>query len=480
MNEVKEDNVVGKVVELSIDDILPNRYQPRIKFDDSAIFELSESIKVHGVFQPIIVRPIGDKYEIIAGGRRYKASVLANKKTIPAIIMDLNDKDTIEIALIENVQRANLTPIEEAITYKKILDMGYINQDDLAKKLGKTQSTVANKLRLLNLDEDVQEALLDNKISERHARSLLRLKSYDDQKILLKRIVNERLTVRKTDEEIDKMINGDNTTSKVNVSGPVVIDDINQNNSSNEEINSSSFVEEPVTTNSVFGFSGNNEVINANPVFENANTSTVMDVAPSQVAPSFVEPTIMNVDKIEDIATDKNKDTPVNEVEQPGKFFNFFNNSDVSSSKEETQENESKNFTFDNLYNDVKPVENVENPVSASPSFDNFFNNASSTMPSNDDNDDIVIPSTTSNPFGFDNNTQSSTVSEPKVTVPNSEPIPNVEPASVQLNGSKNVMSAVSIIRDAVNKLENLGYKVDCDEIDLETMYQMIVKIEKD
>src|SRR5574344_990162 len=470
MNEVKEDNVVGKVVELSIDDILPNRYQPRIKFDDSAIFELSESIKVHGVFQPIIVRPIGDKYEIIAGGRRYKASVLANKKTIPAIIMDLNDKDTIEIALIENVQRANLTPIEEAITYKKILDMGYINQDDLAKKLGKTQSTVANKLRL---------------------------KNYDDQKILLKRIVNERLTVRKTDEKIDKMINGDNTTSKVNVSGPVVIDDINQNNSSNEEINSSSFVEEPVTTNSVFGFSGNNEVINANPVFENANTSTVMDVAPSQVAPSFVEPTIMNVDKIEDIATDVNKDTPVapmddflktdkkedtpvTEVEQPGKFFNFFNNSDVSSSKEETQENESKNFTFDNLYNDVKPVEKVENPVSASPSFDNFFNNASSTMPSNDDNDDIVIPSTTSNPFGFDNNTQSSTVSEPKVTVPNAEPITNVEKASVQLNGSKNVMSAVSIIRDAVNKLENLGYKVDCDEIDLETMYQMIVKIEKD
>src|SRR5574344_2398571 len=448
MNEVKEDNVVGKVVELSIDDILPNRYQPRIKFDDSAIFELSESIKVHGVFQPIIVRPIGDKYEIIAGERRYKASVLANKKTIPAIIMDLNDKDTIEIALIENVQRANLTPIEEAITYKKILDMGYINQDDLAKKLGKTQSTVANKLRLLNLDEDVQEALLDNKISERHARSLLRLKSYEDRKILLKRIVNERLTVRKTDEEIDKMINGDNTTSKVNVSGPVVIDDINQNNSSNEEINSSSFVEEPVTTNSVFGFSGNNEVINANPVFENANTSTVMDVAPSQVAPSFVEPTIMNVDKIEDIATDVNKDTPVAPMDD---FLK-------TDKKEDT------------------PVTEVEQPGK----FFNFFNNASSTMPSNDDNDDIVIPSTTSNPFGFDNNTQSSTVSEPKVTVPNSEPIPNVEPASVQLNGSKNVMSAVSIIRDAVNKLENLGYKVDCDEIDLETMYQMIVKIEKD
>ena len=171
-----------KVIDLPIDDILPNRYQPRIKFDDTAIFELSESIKNHGVFQPIIVRPIGDKYEIIAGERRYKASVLASKETIPAIIMNLNDKDSVEIALIENVQRANLTPIEEAISYKKILDMGYIKQEDLAHKLGKTQSTIANKIRLLNLDDEVQEALLENKISERHARSLLRIKKIVNKK----------------------------------------------------------------------------------------------------------------------------------------------------------------------------------------------------------------------------------------------------------------------------------------------------------
>ena len=99
-----EDSSVKKVIDLPIDDILPNRYQPRIKFDDDSIYELSESIKNHGVFQPILVRPIGDKYEIIAGERRYKASVLANKTTIPAIIMSLNDKDTVEVALIENVQ----------------------------------------------------------------------------------------------------------------------------------------------------------------------------------------------------------------------------------------------------------------------------------------------------------------------------------------------------------------------------------------
>lgn len=190
---------------LNIDDVLPNRFQPRIQFDEKAINELAESIKIHGVIQPIVVRKISDKYEIIAGERRYKASVLAGKKEIPAIITTLDDKESAEIALIENIQRQNLTPIEEAISYKKILDMGYLNQITLGEKLGKTQSTIANKLRLLNLNEDVQDALMQGKISERHARSLLRLKN-DLQPIMLNRIINERLTVRKADEEIEKML----------------------------------------------------------------------------------------------------------------------------------------------------------------------------------------------------------------------------------------------------------------------------------
>ena len=195
-----------KVIEVDINEILPNRFQPRIQFDEEEILELSDSIKEHGVIQPLVVRAIGDKYEIIAGERRYKASVLAGKETVPVIIKNLNDKDSAEIALIENIQRKNLTPIEEALSYKKILDMGYITQENLAIKLGKSQSSVANKIRLLNLSDEVQEALLDNKISERHARSLLRLKSSNDQNKMLSKIVNERLTVRKTDEEIDKLL----------------------------------------------------------------------------------------------------------------------------------------------------------------------------------------------------------------------------------------------------------------------------------
>ena len=196
-----------KVVELNLSDVLPNRFQPRIKFDENAINELALSIQKYGVIQPIVVRQIGNKYEIIAGERRYKASKIAGKQTIPAIISELNDKDSVEIALIENVQREDLTPIEKAVSYKKILDMGYINQEELAKKVGKSQSAIANTLRLLNLSDDVQEALLENKISERHARSLLKIKNEKKQVEMLDRIINERLTVRKLDEEIDKMNN---------------------------------------------------------------------------------------------------------------------------------------------------------------------------------------------------------------------------------------------------------------------------------
>jgi len=286
-----------KVVELNIDDVLPNRFQPRIKFNEDSINELSISIKKYGVIQPIVVRKIGNKYEIIAGERRYKASVLAGKKTIPAIISELSDKDSVEIALIENVQREDLTPIEKAVSYKKILDMGYITQEDLAEKVGKSQSAIANTLRLLNLTDEVQEALLENKISERHARSLLKLKDEKKQVELLNKIIEERLTVRKTDEEIDKMLNG-----------------LNNVEIKNEE--------------------NNNEVVN----IPDVETKDNLD---------FKLPGFMNIDEIEKNASDINVSKPTadmdqllgssgvqanpdaevipyNDTLQSNKFFNFF------------------------------------------------------------------------------------------------------------------------------------------------------------
>ncbi|MEG0021379.1 MAG: ParB/RepB/Spo0J family partition protein [Bacilli bacterium] len=206
-----------KIVNLDINDILPNRFQPRIKFNEDSINELSDSIREHGVIQPIVVRKMGDKFEIIAGERRFKASLLAGKNYIPAVVTELNDKDSAEVALIENVQRKDLTPIEEAISYKKILDMGFLTQEELATKLGKTQSTVANKLRLLNLDDEIQESLLEEKISERHARSLLRLTNPIIQRKMLTKIINERLTVRKADDEIAKILKGEDIFGNNNV-----------------------------------------------------------------------------------------------------------------------------------------------------------------------------------------------------------------------------------------------------------------------
>lgn len=199
---------LGKeIFQINVEDIIPNRFQPRLTFDETALNELADSIKQHGIIQPLVLRKLGDKYEIIAGERRYKASQIVGLKTVPAIVVNLDDNTSAEIALIENVQRKDLTPIEEAKSYKKLLDIGATTQDQLAHRMGKSQSAVANKIRLLNLPSEVQAALLQNKISERHARSLLTLKDETLQREILNQIISQRLTVRQTDDLIKKRIN---------------------------------------------------------------------------------------------------------------------------------------------------------------------------------------------------------------------------------------------------------------------------------
>ena len=170
-------NMEKEIIEVSLDDIIPNRFQPRLSFDEDALNELAKSIRQHGIIQPLVLRKVGTKYEIIAGERRYKASYIAGLTKVPAIIIDLNDNESAEVAIVENIQRKNLSPIEEAKSYKKLLDRGYLTQDELASRMGKTQGSISNKLRLLNLSNDVQDALLNNKISERHARSLLKIEN---------------------------------------------------------------------------------------------------------------------------------------------------------------------------------------------------------------------------------------------------------------------------------------------------------------
>ena len=196
-------NTDQKVIQVPIEDIIPNRFQPRLAFDEEGLKELSESIKQHGIIQPLVLRRLGDKYEIIAGERRYKASTMAGLRTVPAIISDIDDNKSAEIALVENIQRRNLTAIEEAKSYKNLLDRGYMTQEQLAKKMGVSQSTIANKLRLLNLAPEVQDALLQNKIGERHARSLLALPK-EEQAEWLQKIISKRWNVRELDLAIKK------------------------------------------------------------------------------------------------------------------------------------------------------------------------------------------------------------------------------------------------------------------------------------
>ncbi len=198
-------NLESGVLQVHIEDIIPNRFQPRLTFDEQGLKELSDSIREHGIIQPLVLRKLGDKYEIIAGERRYKAAQIAGLTTVPAVISNIDDNKSAEVALVENVQRRDLTAIEEARSYKNLLDKGYLTQDQLAKRMGLSQPAIANKLRLLNLDEEVQQALLEEKISERHARTLLSLNDKAAQREWLHRVINERLTVRQLDLELKKI-----------------------------------------------------------------------------------------------------------------------------------------------------------------------------------------------------------------------------------------------------------------------------------
>lgn len=258
------DNMEKEIYEISLDDIIPNRFQPRLTFDEEAMKELTASIKEHGVIQPLVLRRLGDKYEIIAGERRYKASTLAGLEKVPAIVMNLDDDKSAEVALVENIQRKQLSAIEEAKSYQQLLDRGYSTQEELAEKLGKSQSGISNKMRLLNLSEDAQEALLANKISERHARSLLSIKNEDLQIKMLNRIINERLTVRQADQAIKELIENDPNASE---EGESKMNNNSQNNNffTEPQIEPITTINvDPVTTESSSMAMDNNNFINLN------------------------------------------------------------------------------------------------------------------------------------------------------------------------------------------------------------------------
>ncbi len=199
----EDDSIRGDkyVVEIDIDSIVPNPQQPRIRFDEEKLADLASSIKTHGIIQPLIVSRDGNQYEIIAGERRYQASKIAGLKKLPVIVREAGELEKLELAIIENIQRHDLNAIEEAKAYQKLIDEYQMNQEEVAFKMGKSRSLVANKVRLLSLPVEIQRALIEGRITEGHAKAILAISNPEKQRALYELILRDNLTVRQTEDK---------------------------------------------------------------------------------------------------------------------------------------------------------------------------------------------------------------------------------------------------------------------------------------
>lgn len=417
-----------EVVQLYLDDIIPNRFQPREIFDERALKELAVSIREHGVIQPIIVRSVANgKYEIIAGERRYKASALAGLTKIPAIIRNLDDKESSKVALLENLQRKNLNPIEEARTYQKILEIDQMTQEELAKTMGKSQSAVANKLRLLSLPDAIQNALLKEQISERHARALINVPDTKKQKDLLKKIIDNKMSVRAVEEEIKKLYPKD---TKNGNDVPLMPQD-------------------QVASASAF--------VNSNPLIPTAELP--------QDESNFGKVTIA---------------PPEGEEMPTGKFINY-----GEIGKEKDEESTIQNIPNSITSIDVNTLRNNANDINSGnngSSLDNLLNiggQSSFITPA----EQIVKTDT----FDKENKSKDyfSTADLSALNIPqetsNIVPINNgMIPISNVAEENYTIEQATEKIRELVNDLKEHGVNINTDEMNFEKSYQIIIKLYKD
>lgn len=202
---VKKEAVNAGPIMMKINDVEPNRDQPRKHFEEDALLELADSIKQFGILQPLIVQKRNDYYEIIAGERRWRAAKQAGIKEVPVIIKEYTDQEIVEISLIENIQRENLNPIEEAQAYKRLLNEFSLKQDEVAERVSKSRTAVTNSMRLLKLDERVQQMIIDDMISTGHARALLAIEDKEQQYILANKVFDEKLSVRDTEKLVKEL-----------------------------------------------------------------------------------------------------------------------------------------------------------------------------------------------------------------------------------------------------------------------------------
>ena len=416
-------NLEQNILQVPIDEIIPNRFQPRLNFDDRGLEELASSIKQHGIIQPLVLRRVNDKYEIIAGERRYKAATMAGLSKVPAVIADVDDNKSAEVAIVENVQRRDLSAIEEARSYKNLLDKGYLTQAELAKKMGLSQSAIANKLRLLNLDEEVQQALIENKISERHARSLLVLPTHEEQRKWLKRIINERMTVRELDNELKKL---------------------------NEEANKEEEDETDV------------------PLVKNIDIDAIRKQATE--IPSVNEESDI-ARKLREIEREKMFNPDVIPVDQAtndskGNFFNFLENEKVNMNMEEPI---------------LKtPAINIDLPKASIPE-----EKKEETIPESiEEKIDAVSPNPSpvlntnfGSPVKEDTKTTNEEVFDPVNLIDTLDP--DYEEKQEEKLGI-DLKTAINTVRELKDALSERGFNISLEETDLNDVYQFIIKVKKD
>ena len=428
-----------EVVQLYLDDIIPNRFQPREIFDEKALKELAVSIKEHGVIQPIIVRKVNEKYEIIAGERRYKASALAGLTKIPAIIRDLDDKESSKVALLENLQRKNLNPIEEARTFQKILELDEMTQEDLAKTMGKSQSAIANKIRLLSLPDEIQSALLKEEISERHARTLLNLPNAEKQKEMLQRVINEKMSVRALENEIKMM--------------------------------------QPVETRNEIASS---DFVNSNPLMPTAELpKDTSDYGKVTIAPPKGEDQSMPHKFINYGELEEDDDDGGTAFDMPPSVTSI----DIDKMKETTTDINkapAKGADLDSLLNLGNPTSSIptnqfitpaEKIVKTDLGEDRIDNSDYFKMPdyNTGNNESQMINSVSNNMF--------LSSPPPKEELPKTELAPlksfEAEPTTYTLEQATNKM------RELIKDLKEHGVEINADEMDFDTSYQIIIKIDK-
>lgn len=488
-------NEKDEVIHLHLDDIIPNRFQPREVFDERALKELAISIKEHGVIQPIIVRKINDnKYEIIAGERRYKASALAGMTKIPAIVRNLDDKEAAKVALLENLQRKNLNAIEEARTYQKIIELDEITQEELAKTMGKSQSAVANKLRLLALPDEVQDSLLKEEISERHARALLNLDDTEDQKKMLKKIINEKMTVRQLENEIkeknmpqhDTLKDNKDLNSLINPT-PVAIEKeaINSNMSSGTKFlmdpNYSEKKEQPNQLDSIINYGEiNDDDDNEVEEFQEQSDNGPIDL-------TKIRENTFDINEIPPKETEKNETNDLESllnIEKPQKSYSPAEEA-LRESDNKNYENKEDYFTATDLMsinipnnNISSKKENKDDKINSQPNkFSSILDFSTATPPlSKSKNESLTDVGQTLFQRPIEKNDNTKKLGSSLGMALMNENLHNNKKNQIE---QLNIQQMVNEIRKTITNLEMHGAKIDTDEMNFENQYQILIKIDK-